>query len=252
MITRRQLLTGAGMGFSIPGLWYVVRPPRRSISVRFWFSDRAAQYDGVRSRVESYLERAMSAVYDDVTVSNGKSLPVRSEDGYWVTRSGEWPQRVVEGIALDGEIDSVADVNLLITDGEMERAPTGAALPNIASVGGGRYLSALPPRSAVDDVVPLATPTRVMQTLLHEVGHALGLRHEHGSIDAEDGSVVVSPMVGTYAWEDDRTQREQFDAERNACGSSYPSDRNDDRYLSYSFSNCEVEQFRRYSGGLFP
>lgn len=252
-MNRRQIITVTCASCAVPSLWYATRPERRSIAVRFWLSERAARYPSIGPRIHSYLEGSFSAVYDEVTVSAGGVLSVRSEHGYEVMRSGEWPQRIARGVTtVDGDVEPVSDVNLLVTDGDMQRAPTGAAIPNVAAVGGARYLESVSPYSEVDDVVRLSAPRRVMQTLLHEAGHALGLRHEHGSIVTTDDVIVVSPMVGSYAWATDSVSNDQFDAEECACGSIYPTDRDGERHLSFSFSECAVDRLREYNGGLFP
>lgn len=251
-MNRRRFLTALGGGSSIGGLWYVLRPPRRTIRIRFWLSAAASSYEGIEPRIASYLETAFAPVYDEVDVSYGGVVPVRNEHGFEVMASGEWPRRVAAGYAGSRGLNPVSDVNLLVTDGPMSRTPSGSGLPHLASVGGARYLTSVPPRDDVDDVVPYSAHARVMQVLIHEVGHALGLAHEHGTITNADDATVASPMVSSYAWLDDSRADEQFDAEYSACGSRYPIDRDGARHLSYVFSGCAVSKLRKYRGGFHP
>lgn len=251
-MNRRQVLAGACGCGSIGGLWYVLRPPRRTVEIRFWRSPRAASHDGVGEQIVAYLEAAFSPIYDEVEVTDGGVVSTSTEHGYGVMRSGEWPRRIADGFVSEHGIDPVADVNLLVTDGPMTHAPSGAGIPHLASVGGARYLTGVPPREDLDDVVPYRTPERVMQVLLHEVGHALGLNHEHGTITSVDGMTIASPMVSTYAWATDPVSRRQFDAEHSSCGTLYPEDRSGERHLSFAFSGCESAALRDYRGGLNP
>ncbi|WP_252698382.1 hypothetical protein [Natronosalvus vescus] len=146
-------------------------------------------------------------------------------------------------------IDPVTDVNLLVTDGAMEHAPTGIGVYNLASVGGARYLERVPPRAEIADIVPYESSMQVMQVLLHEIGHVLGLAHEHGSIESIDEGTVASPMVSTYAWVDERGQ---FSADQCACGGLYPERRDGNYYLSFDFSTCAREKLQRYHGEFRP
>lgn len=248
---RRQFLAGLCGSCSVGGLWYVRRPPKQAIEVRFWLSARAAGYERIEPRIVSYLEAAFDPVYDTVDVSAGGVVQARTEHGYDVMRTGEWPARVAAELT-DRDGSGPVDVNLLVTDGSMSHAPSGAGVPHLASVGGARYIGETPPRDAVDDVVPYTTPARIMQVLIHEVGHALGLTHEHGAIRNVEEATVASPMVSTYAWASDPSSRRQFDADHSACGALYPVDRDGRRKLSYAFSSCATAKLREYRGGLRP
>ncbi len=246
------MLAAVGGGCALPALWYAGRSPRRSIDVRFWLSERAARHDGVGRRIESYVGDALGEAFDDVTVSAGGVVGVDTEHGFRVTRSGEWPRLVGTELAAARGLDPVDDVNLLVTDGPVDRTPAGAAVPHVASAGGARHLGSVPAREAVDDVVPYTTRWRVVQLLLHEVGHALGLDHDHGSIVGDAEATVASPMISAYAWLDERAGHDRFDADRSACGRTYPADRGGERRLSLSFSECAVARLRSYDGGLLP
>ena len=243
---RRRLLAGLG-GCSIPVLLYANRPPRQAIEVRYWLSTHAAAYD-VYERIEEYLEAALDPVYDEVDLSFGGAVPVENEHGHGVTMSGEWPRLLLAGYGGAGDVEPAADVNLLVTDGPMRAAPTGVAISNIASVGGGRYLERIPPRDDVD-VEPYETSLRVMQVVIHEVGHVLGLKHEHGSITEVEDGTVASPMVSSYAW---MSETPHFDDRRSACGERYPRERDGARYLSFDFSDCAQTVLRKYRGRLRP
>ncbi|MCU4741766.1 peptidase M10A and M12B matrixin and adamalysin [Halobacteria archaeon AArc-m2/3/4] len=249
---RRQFLAGLCGSCSIGGLWYVRRSPKRTIDIRFWLSARAARYEDITPRIASYLEAAFGPVYADVDVSYGGVVQTRTEHGFGVMRTGEWPARVAVGTANSAGIDPVDDVNLLVTDGPMTQTPSGAGILHLASVGGARYIGEAPPREEVDDVVSYTTPARVVQVLIHEVGHALGLAHDHGAITNGEGTTVASPMVSTYAWASDPRSRREFDADHSACGGLYPADRGGRRKLSYTFSSCATAKLREYRGGLHP
>lgn len=113
---------------------------------------------------------------------------------------------VVAGGLGQRDLEPVADVNVLVTDGRMEVAPTGYGVSHIASVGGARHIAALEPfeESLVDGtrwIVPNTAPTRTMQVLVHEIGHALGLDHEHGVAIRTDDAVTAMPMLSSYAWD---------------------------------------------------
>lgn len=252
LVNRRRFLTAACTSACVGGLWYGYRPPRESIECRFWLSDRAGPDRAVADRIAAYVERALEVAYREVDVSYGGVVAVEREDGYAVMTSGEWPRRVVGGHLTDTDVDPATDVNLLVTDGPIGRTPIGAGIPHLASVGGARYLGEAPARDEFDVVLPYANGTRAMQVLLHEVGHALGLEHEHGGIEARDGATVASPMVSAYAWADDPASRREFDADESACGRTYPGDRDGERSLSFEFSGCARSALREYSGGLQP
>lgn len=243
---RRRLLARCGAAGCLPALWFIQRPPRRSIEIRYWLSQRGAAYD-VHERIPEYVTTALFPIFETVNVSFGGVVDVQTEHGYDVTASGEWPRLVAEGHLRSTAVDPVRDVNLLLTDGSMRHAPTGVAAYHLASVGGARHLEGVPPRERVDDVVPYERALLVMQILIHEIGHVLGLAHDHGSIERIDGAIVASPMVSSYAWMDDT---DQFDGVECACGTVYPDTSEGDRYLSFVFSDCAMEKLRAYRGGI--
>jgi len=198
--------------------------------------------------VTGYLELAFDDVDRSVGISHGGVVETATEDAYRLVVDGEWPGRLLGAATGDGP-GPVAGVNLLVTDGSMLDPPTGAGLPSIAAVGGARYLARLPPPATTPSVVPDSLPMRTVQILVHEVGHGLGLEHDHGTIRADDAAAVVSPMVSGYAWADDVGRA--FDYERDRCGRRYPSVVGRDPWLRLSFDGCERRAIRRY-GRLDP
>lgn len=260
-MNRRTFLGAVGSTASVGALAYASRDPVDTLAVRVWRSERAAGYDGVRERIRGYLERFLDLPFWSLELSFGGTVPVGHEDGARVTTRGEWPLRLAGGLVGATERDPVADVNLLVTDGGMAEAPTGYGLPHVASVGGARHLAALAPvdelsatAAVADDadasvdhrIVPLTTPTRTMQVLLHEVGHALGLDHDHGVVFRSGEAVVATPMLSTYAFSS------SYDGDRSACGTAYPDTAGRDRAIALSFSGCARRRLEAYAGGAAP
>ncbi|APW99249.1 peptidase M10A and M12B matrixin and adamalysin [Halobiforma lacisalsi AJ5] len=268
-MNRRTFLGAVGSAASI-GAFAYTRHDRSTVdtlAVRVWRSERAAGYDGVRERIREYLERFLDLPYWSLELSFGGTVAVAHEDGARVTTRGEWPLTLAGGLVGASDLEPVADVNLLVTDGGMVDAPTGYGLPHVASVGGARHLAALEPIDelpatasnaedaedveAVDTsvdhpIVPLTTSTRTMQVLLHEVGHALGLDHDHGVVFRSGGTVVATPMLSTYAFSS------SYDGDRSACGAPYPATTGRDRAITLSFSGCARRRLETYAGGVRP
>ncbi|MFP8952630.1 peptidase M10A and M12B matrixin and adamalysin [Natrialbaceae archaeon A-arb3/5] len=255
-MNRRVVLGSIGSVISLGTLAYATRDPVDTLEVRVWLSERAARYDAVEERVREYLSRSFDFEFWTADVSFGGTVSVSTEDGARVTSGGEWPVAVTSGAVGRADIEPAADVNLLVTDGQMKHAPTGYGLPHVASVGGARYIDRLGPYDEVvasgpsGDVdrrlVPLETPTRTMQVLLHEVGHALGLSHDHGVAFRYDGAVVATPMISTYAFDT------EYEVDRSRCGTSFPDPRERKRRLSLAFSGCARRELQTYSGGVRP
>lgn len=242
-MNRRAFLGAVGAVASLGTLAYATREPIDSLEITVWLSTQAGRYDGVTRRIREYVTRCFDFECWSLEVSIGGTVSVGTEDGARVTSRGEWPLRVLSGAAGLGGVEPARHVNLLVTDGQMAVAPTGYGLPRIASVGGARHLAALEsfdellesgPDSDVEWTVPLTTQARTVQVLLHEIGHALGLDHEHGRAIREDALTIATPMLSTYAFS-------AGDAgEDGHCGRVYAdADPGDGaRALSLAFSAC--------------
>lgn len=247
---RRVFLGTVGSAASLTTLAYATRDPDETLDVRIWFSEQAATYDGVGNRVREYLGATLALDHWTLTVSLGGSVSVSTEDAARLTTRGEWPRAVAAGALGRRDLEPVADVNLLVTDGGMERAPTGYGIPHIASVGGARHIAALESfdelvTDEARSVIPYATPARSIQVLVHEIGHALGLDHDHGVAFRRDGAVIATPMLSSYAWDP------TYDTDRPHCGAAIPNTENRKRKLSLAFSSCARRELAAYEGGLF-
>ncbi|TYL36709.1 hypothetical protein CV102_20745 [Natronococcus pandeyae] len=255
-VRRRLFLGGLVSTLSIGSLGtlgYATRSPAETLEVRVWLSEEAARYDGVDDRLLEYLDALLGYEYWQLELSYGGVVSASTEDGARVTINGEWPRILAAGALGTRDLDPAADVNLLVTDGQMTTAPTGFALPHVASVGGARYLATLPPfddlETVLDDgsihrVVENERPTRTIQILLHELGHALGLEHDHGVAFRNGDAVVATPMLSSYAWDP------SYDGDRSRCGTVYPSTDDRERTLSLIFSGCAQRELEEYNGGF--
>ncbi|MFC6939684.1 peptidase M10A and M12B matrixin and adamalysin [Salinirubellus sp. GCM10025818] len=210
------------------------------IDAKVWLSEAAASYDGIRPRLVGYVRRALDGVRGEVSVSIGGTVDVGTEDGYRVTASGEWPSKFATGAVTPAD-----DVNVLVTDGDMHTSPTGVGLPHIASVGGARHVARMSLPSETPDVVDFSKPALVTQIVIHECGHALGLRHNDGTVVEREDHVVVTPMVSSYIWAEESVRDRQFDYETSACGEPYPRVRRRDARLDLTFSPCARHRLRR-------
>lgn len=246
---RRAFLGTVGSTASLGTLAYATRGASDTLEVRIWLSERAATYDGVADLIRSYLDETLAFEYWTLEASIGGTVSVSTEDAARVTCRGEWPVAVASGTLGGRDLEPASDVNLLVTDGGMERAPTGYGLPHIASVGGARHLAAL---ESFDDVVtddaraiaPNTTPVRTMQVLLHEIGHALGLNHEDGVAFVYDGALTATPMLSSYAWDP------EYESDASPCGSAIPNATDRKRTLSFDFSTCARRRLSNYDGEL--
>jgi hypothetical protein len=251
LVKRRAFLGAVGAAASLGTLAYATRDPVETLAVRIWLSERAATYDGVADRILEYVRATLDLEYWTLEPSIGGSVSVSTEDAARLTTGGEWPAAVAAGELGRRDLDPVSGVNLLVTDGRMDRAPTGYGIPHIASVGGARHIAAL---EAVDElvadgrrrIVPNTTPARTIQVLVHEIGHALGLTHDHGVAFRHRGAVIATPMLSTYAWDAD------YDADGSQCGGTIPAAEDRTQKLSLSFSSCARRDLERYDGGLLP
>lgn len=248
---RRAFLGTVGSLTSVGTLAYTTREPVDALEVGVWFSPAAARYDGVGARIRDYLEAILGLEYWTLELSIGGTVDVSTEDGAAVTTGGEWPLALADGAIGRRDVSPAADVNLLVTDGQMQRGPTGYGLPHVASVGGARHIAALEPFEALLAapeadadrwIVPNEAPTRSMQILVHEIGHALGLGHEHGVSFRDGDAIVATPMLSSYAWNG------EYDAERSACGRDHPDPADRARKLSLAFSACARRELAEYGG----
>lgn len=238
MNRRRFLALGAG---AVGGMGLVAGEQALDgrIDARVWFTEAADAHDGVRPRVVGYLRRALEGL-GGVSLSVGGTVDVATENGYRVSASGEWPSKLATGA-----VDAVDDVNLLVTDGEMTTSPTGLGLPGIASVGGARHVARIPPASETDPVVDFSTRALVAQIVVHECGHALGLRHADGAVVDRGDHVVVTPMISSYAWADEPVREHRTVLGTNACGTAYPEVDGKAGRLDLTFSSCARRRLRR-------
>ena len=236
---------------SVGTLAYATRDPVDTLEVRVWLSEGAASYDGVTDRILEYIRVVLDLEYWSLDLSSGGTVDVSTEDGARVTSRGEWPVAIGSGVIGRRDLTPASDVNLLVTDGQMREAPTGYGMPHVASVGGARHIASLESfdelfsREGADRdrwIVPNERPTRTMQVLVHEVGHALGLTHEHGVSFRYGDAIVATPMLSSYAWSGD------YEGATSHCGTSYPDPGSHTRKLSMRFSACARQELESYSG----
>jgi hypothetical protein len=218
-------------------------PDDGTFDVRVWVSERAADRGPVAARAKGYLERAFGDVRDDVSVTTGGTVSVSREHGYDVVTSGEWPGILAEGAAGGSDMSPVDDVNLLVTDGPMDIAPTGGGGAHVAAVGGARDLAAMPPAAETPTIVRHSDPARITQVVLHECGHAIGLTHDQGSVHTRGDAATATPMISNYAWSDG------YDPSQGACGTVGTLDA-DRRLLALVFSDCAADAIADYDGEL--
>ncbi|MFP8958191.1 peptidase M10A and M12B matrixin and adamalysin [Natrialbaceae archaeon A-CW3] len=243
---RRAFIAGFGSVGVLGGIRYTTRDPVSELEVGFWLSVEAAQYDSVVDRITEYLEEALAFDFWQVTITYGGTIPLDSEDGARPVRGGRWPVQVAMGAMGPGSLESATDVNVLVTDGQMRSAPTGYAIPHVASVGGARHIDQLDPPSETPDPMPYSFPTLSIQVLIHEIGHTLGLRHGHGTVYQTDDGTVATPMVSAYAWDS------SFKRTESLCSDPYETQPVTPRLLTQEFSSCARERLAEYSGGVRP
>lgn len=244
-MNRRIFLGTVGSIASLGTLAFSSRESPDRLAVRFWLSERAGEYEGVPARIEAYLRHVLSIGLWDVAVEYGGTVSVSTEDGAAVTRDGEWPRLLGTSLLGRGPLDVATDVNLLVTDGQMQAAPTGYGMAHIASVGGAKALASIDPVDPDRSIYAYTTPNRVIQVLIHEVGHALGLSHDHGLAYERDGATVVTPMISTYAFNAD------YPVTASRCGQSFPSPTaSEERRFQLTYSKCARDRLASYRGGV--
>jgi len=220
--------------------------PQRPLEVRLWVTDAASAYPDVLPRAGAYLRTALHAAGFEVDVSYGeRPQSFAASDDRYVRRVG-WPERVLEGVAGLGSVHPARDVNLLLTDGSVFGATAGYGMRRIAAVAGARYLADMAPADRTPAVVPDTVPAAVVQLLLHECGHALGLHHADGSVNVTGHDAVVSPMLGGYAWADAAVRRRAIGGDTNACGAAIPTLTTQRRWLSLRYSGCATAALQRH------
>lgn len=249
LVNRRAFLGTVGSTVSLGTLAYTTRGASDTLEIRVWLSEQATTYDGVAERIREYLTATLSLEYWTLAVSTGGTVSVSSEDAARLTSRGEWPMAVATGALGGRELEPASDVNLLVTDGSMETAPTGYGVPHVASVGGARHIAALESfETVVDDgprsIAPNTMPAHTMHVLLHEIGHALGLGHKHGTAFVDGDTVVATPMLSSYAWDP------AYDHDRSHCGTTIPDTNGRHRALSFSFSSCARRELASYDGDV--
>lgn len=251
-MNRRDVILGAGAlaGAGLAGL--ARRGPPAVLDVKIWTTAAAAGHRESPERAAGYVERALEAAGVAVRIDHGESPVAVSSDDHRRLERVTWPRLVLQGAAGLAAIDPVRDVNVLLTDGPVTGRTAGYAVSNVATVPGARRLAELPPADQVDEVLDYGVTSAVGQLLLHEVGHALGLDHDHGSVLLEDDTVTATPMIGGYAWSDAAQEGSAGALGADACHHVSVPLRDGRRLLSMRFSPCAAGAIRRYRGGLLP
>lgn len=220
-------LLGVGSGGSQP-----------TLDVSVWASEDAAEYPDLHGRVLDLLEPAFAEAGVEADVTSGHRPIDLDEEGGPGLLAETWPRLVLSGALRQGPVQPVGDVNLLVTDGDPHAEPPGYGMRGIAAVTGARYLASLPESIRATGVTDYTVRGAVAQLLLHEVGHALGLKHTHGAVSVDGDAVIASPMVSAYAWADENVRRRQLGRDANLCGESFPSVERDRRKLGLRYADC--------------
>jgi len=243
-VNRRAFVAGAGATLSL-GLVgkQAVQPPEPTV-VRIWFSEAAATYDGLAATVEGYLGAALEPAIGPVEFDFGpEPLSLPAEDSRRVLGT-HWPASVARGAVGMGTVDPVGGVNLLVTDGDPTKQPAGYARPHVAAATGAAFVARMGPVGETSAVVPYSIRAAATQLLIHEVGHALGAHHEHGAARRTDGTLVASPMIGSYLWASEGV-REAHLPQENACGGVVPDETDSlERRLQLRYADCALERLR--------
>lgn len=244
-MNRRTVLGAVGTLVSLPAIGYTTRRDGTTVSVRFWRTPRAARYDGVERRLFELLTRSLDLPHWTLDVSSGGVVDVETDRAATAVTEGRWPRAILRGAAGVGEVDPVWDVNLLVTDGTLEVAPTGYGVPHAAAIGGASKLAQLEPIGSIDEPVPVSDGTFAAQVVLHEVGHALGLSHADGRHYTDGEASVVTPMLSAYGWQSGgRSKLGRCNAADDEVDVTDPTRRR----LDLQFSSCARRKLREYDG----
>jgi len=244
-VKRRDFLAATGAVGTMGAVDYTLRPPDRAVDVRVWLSERAARYGSLRSRITGYVARAFERSGLRARITFADTVDVSTEDAYQLLAGLEWPETLLTSVGdAAGPVDGV---NLLVTDGDMTRTPSGGGVRHVAAIGGASSIAQMPPASDEPTVVPYSNRALVTQVLLHECGHALDLRHEDGAVRSTDDGHVVTPMVSAYAWAAHSVRDREFRVERSSCGQPIPTLDGQSR-LQLAYSECATRRLQRRRG----
>ncbi|RZV10849.1 hypothetical protein BDK88_2048 [Natrinema hispanicum] len=197
LVNRRAFLGTVGSTVSLGTLAYTTRGASDTLEIRVWLSEQATTYDGVAERIREYLTATLSLEYWTLAVSTGGTVSVSSEDAARLTSRGEWPMAVATGALGGRELEpGLRTSTCWSRTGAWKRHPPATAFhTSHRSVERDISLPSSRSKRLVDDgprsISPNTMPAHTMHVLLHEIGHALGLGHKHGTAFV-DGDTVVS------------------------------------------------------------